>query len=287
MDTSLYIYQIEQALRSHLSLIGPPSFLREVCEYALFSKGKRIRPTIVLMLSKALGQECTALLAALGIEFFHTASLIADDLPSMDDDAFRRNQPTTHQKYGEGLALLASYALIAAGYRAIAESGENISKKNLFFSSTIDLRCRLALENATYNTGLYGATGGQFLDLNPSDLSLSLLKQIIHQKTTSLFEISFVYGWLFGGGDLNKLSLVKEVASHFGLAFQIADDIGDMEQDVCNGRQVNIANVFGKTFALKMFHEELSFFLLKIKDLNVETSELNVLIQDLELLCTR
>ena len=135
----------------------------------------------------------------------------------------------------------------------------------------------MVLENAAYNTGLFGATGGQFLDLNPPNLSLSTLKEIIHKKTTSLFEISFVSGWLYGGGDYEQLSLVKEVASHFGMAFQIADDLDDMAQDKGNDRAVNVANVQGESYAQEMFHVEHNLFVEKASCLGLYTLEFQAL----------
>ncbi|MFQ5729498.1 MAG: polyprenyl synthetase family protein, partial [Waddliaceae bacterium] len=244
------------------------------CEYALMVGGKRFRPCLVLMMAKALGQGADATFAALSVEFFHTASLVADDMPSMDDDEQRRGAPSVHKKFGEPEALLASYALIAAGYECIAKNAEEVKISGFPFSDQADRLCLLALENAVYSTGLKGATGGQFLDISPPDLSLTGLRDIIHKKTSSLFEISFVFGWLFGGGDPQRLALVKQAASHFGMAFQIADDLGDMEQDLKNKRLVNMANVFGEDAARQMFHEEHDRFLLRINALGVRTKEL-------------
>ena len=169
--------------------------------------------------------------AAMGIEFFHTASLIADDLPCMDNDDERRNKPTTHRVYGESAALLATYALISAGYACLAKNAHAIKHSRHPFAHQSDHLCVLALENATYNTGLCGATGRTILRFNTPNLSLPLIEEVIQKKTVTLFEISFVLGWLFGGGELNQLDLVKKSAAHFGMAFQIADDLDDMEQD--------------------------------------------------------
>lgn len=256
---------VEEALKASIETIGEKSKLRDACEYALLNGGKRFRPILVLMIAEALGQWNCAMPAALAVEYFHTASLIADDLPCMDNDDERRNKPTTHKVYGETTALLASYALIAAGYAAIAQSARLCPNNG-------DLLCRLAIENATYNTGLYGATGGQYLDIVPGDLSLARIREAIHKKTVSLFEISFVFGWLFGGGDLSKLDRVKQAASHFGMAFQIADDIDDLDQDAKNGRLVNMAALFGVEEAKKMFHVELRSFESLLQELNLPTT---------------
>ena len=281
-DFEVFKKQISESINKSLPLFGDKTLLRDACEYALSTGGKRFRPSLVLMIAKALGSKGDAMFSALGIEFFHTASLVADDLPSMDDDDERRHQPSVHKKFGEGVALLVSYALIAAGYECISKNVEVIKNSGLPFADQSDHIGMLALENATYNTGLNGATGGQFLDIAPPDLSLETLKEIIHKKTSSLFEISFVFGWLFGGGDLQRLGDVKQAASHFGLAFQIADDLGDMEQDVKNERLVNIGNVFGKEEALKMFHGEHEAFLLKIKDLGIDSTELLQIAENLK-----
>lgn len=265
---------IEEKIRESLPFLSAKTKLRDACEYALVNGGKRFRPALVLMIAKALGNVADASQAALAIEFFHTASLVADDLPCMDDDDERRNKPSVHKVYGEAIALLVSYALIAAGYECLAKNADAIKKAKHTFSDRSDRLCVLALENVTYNTGLSGATGGQFLDIFPPDLSLKTLREIIHKKTVSLFEISFVLGWLFGGGDLEKLSLVKQAAFHFGMAFQIADDLEDVEQDAKNGRKVNLAGVFGVEDAEKMFHEEIGLFLKTLQQINLYCPEL-------------
>lgn len=251
---------VENAIRENISALGPKSALRDACEYALLNGGKRFRPALVLMIANALDKGNDATQAALAIEYFHTASLVVDDLPSMDNDDERRNKPSVHKAYGEPAALLVSYALIAAGYGCIATNAKQMDS---------DKVCILALENATHNTGLFGATGGQFIDLYPPDLSLETLRDVIHKKTVSLFEIAFVFGWLFGGGATEKLDLVKKAASHFGTAFQITDDLGDVEQDIANKRFVNVAVTFGKEKAEQIVQEEIEGFLHTIERLGL------------------
>ena len=265
-----YISRINRAIQTHMQMLGPESPIRDMCAYALSTGGKRLRPVITLMMADALGNKGDVTLSALSIEYFHTASLVADDMPSMDDDDERRHVPSVHKKFGEAAALLVSYALIGAGYDMIAQNAKTLIESGVSFTESVDLRCRLALENASFNTGLNGATGGQFLDIRPPDLSENTIKKVIHLKTSSLFEIAFVYGWLFGGGDVDKLAEVKKGAAHFGLAFQIADDLGDQEQDRINERAINMANILGKEKALEMFHEELESFLLTVKGLGVD-----------------
>lgn len=272
-----YQMEIEEDIRIELPVLGQQSKLREACEYALLSAGKRFRPALVLMVAKGIGYNADATYAALAVEFFHTASLIADDLPSMDNDDLRRDKPSLHKAYGEATALLSTYVLIAAGYQFLTKNAEALRQLRLPFSYDSNHICTLAIENATYNTGIFGATGGQYLDIFPPDLTPSTLKEIINKKTTSLFELSFVLGWLFGGGEIARLPVIKKAASHFGMAFQIADDIGDMDQDIKNGRSINIANALGIDAAVQMFHDELHQFDRMVHELKFDATELNAL----------
>lgn len=267
-----YKRQIEQKLQHSIPHLFPDHPLRNACEYALLNGGKRFRPALVLMIAEALGYGQDVNEAALGIEFFHTASLIADDLPCMDNDQERRNRPTLHCVYGESIALLTTYALISAGYACLAK---NTCVLSPFLPQREEL-CRLAVENVSYNTGARGATGGQLLDLAPPPLSLSVLKDIIHKKTGTLFEISFVFGWIFGGGDLKQLDLIKKSAAHFGLAFQIADDLGDQEQDAARS-SLNFANYCGKEKAREIFHAEMQDFNRSLGELKLKRGCLDVL----------
>lgn len=272
-----YKMAVETKIEESISNLGNSSPLRDACEYALRNGGKRFRPALVMMISKALGFGVDVNHAALGVEYFHTASLIADDLPCMDNDDERRDKPSLHKIYGESISILASYALIAAGYHSLVSNANVIRCGEFPFSSQSDHLCVLALENVTYNAGLFGAPYGQYLDLFPPNLSPEVLKEAIFKKTVSLFEISFVLGWIFGGGDSSKLDLVKRSAAHFGFAFQIADDLGDMAQDAINGRQVNWAAVCGVASAKKVFHEEITAYKQTMNQLNILSSELEVL----------
>ena len=277
-----YKLLIEQELNEQIPLLGEKTPLRNACEYALLNGGKRFRPALVLMIAKALGYGVDVLQSAMGVEFFHTASLIADDLPCMDDDKERRNMPTTHLVYGESVALLATYGLISAGYGCLAKNARLLEGSAHPFAAQRDHLCLLALENAADNTGLSGTTGGQFLDLAPPNLSLSLVREIIQKKSGTLFEISFVFGWLFGGGNPSFLAHVKKSAAHFGMAFQIVDDFEDRQQDALHGHALNVANILGKDAAKVLFYEEINQFYETIKKLNLQGSDLQSLAQLLE-----
>jgi len=254
--------------------------LRDACEHVLTSGGKRFRPAVVLMMANAQQKGLDASEAALAIEFFHSASLIADDLPCMDDDDERRKNPTVHKVYGEAVALLASYALIAGGYELLQRGAETIKRQDAVINA--DRICVLAVQNVSHNTGLAGACTGQLLDVFPPDLSKETVRDVIQKKTGTLFEIAFVLGWLYGGGAEDKLELVKELANHFGMAFQIADDFGDVAQDAQNERKINMVAILGQERALQVFQKEMDGYQKKLKELEIQSEELCGLAKVLE-----
>lgn len=258
MAIDLYRAQIETALCRFIEEMGEKNTLRDACEYALLNGGKRLRPTLVLVVANALGFGGAVMPAALSVEFFHTASLIADDLPCMDNDDLRRDRPSLHKVFGENIAILTSYALIAEGYGGISRNSKNCPKSAV-----------ICLEAATRCAGINGATNGQFLDLFPPDSRLETIKQIIYQKTVTLFEISFIFGWIFGGGNPERLDEVKHCAYHLGMAFQIADDLLDVSQD----SRINLAVNLGKEKALRLFDEEMKAFISSIKKLGLWNSQ--------------
>lgn len=270
--------KIEQEIARSILCFGEKTKLRDACEYALTSGGKRFRPLIVILIAEALGNDLNVYESALAVEFFHTASLIADDLPCMDNDDERREKPSLHKVYGDAIALLASYALITAAFEKIHSNSVVMQEAGVPFSHFSDRACALALESATYCAGILGATGGQFLDLFPPNQSLDTVKQVIYKKTVTLFEVSFVLGWLFGGGDVNKLEKVKTAAYHFGMAFQTADDLADMLQDEKKQRETSIARLIGKDRALLLFDEEMRY-------LRKELLELGILTPSFEKMC--
>lgn len=273
---------IQSKIREKAEHLPKTGVLKEAYEYALLNGGKRFRPSLVFMLAAALGKKIDVSEAALAVEYFHTASLVADDLPCMDDDDVRRCKPTVHKIYGEAIALLTSYALISEGFGAIAAGLGSFTLGDPERAAEGPKIVVVALENAAYNTGLAGATGGQFLDIFPPDLTEATLREVIHKKTTSLFEIAFVFGWLFGGGDPKDLERVKKCASHFGMAFQVADDLGDVEQDLKNGRKINMAGVFGVARAKEVLVEEIGAYRAMLGELKIETLELLGLAVQLE-----
>jgi geranylgeranyl diphosphate synthase type II len=156
------------------------------------------------------------------------------------------------------VAILASYALIAEGYGGI--------HRNSHLNPSADaIAC---LEAATRCAGISGATNGQYLDLYPPDARLETIKKIIFQKTGTLFEICFVFGWIFGGGSSSRLTQVRKCAYHLGMAFQIGDDLLD---DIQDAKSMNIASICGKEKATSLFEEEMALFTTCLKDLGLWT----------------
>lgn len=276
----LYFFKdlIEKELAKALSQFGDKTPLRDACEYAIKSGGKRMRPLIVLLVADGLGKGLDVLPSALAAEFFHTSSLIADDLPCMDNDDERRNQPTLHKVYGETIALLASYALITAGFEWIVSNGKVMRLAPTPYSLSADRVCALVVEQAAALSGISGATGGQFLDLFPDGGGYETLKKTIYLKTITLFEMSFICGWLFGGGEIEKISEVKEMAYHFGMAFQIADDLDDLSQDSEKRRESNAAFILGRQRASALYEQEISYFKEEAQRLNIWTPSFEKLV---------
>ncbi len=267
-----YRNRIEAEIQKAISQMGEKTKLRDACEYALKSGGKRLRPLFVLMISNALGYGLDAIQSALSVEFFHTASLIADDLPCMDDDNERRSRPSLHRVFEESVALLASYTFIACGYEGIYKNGQ-LMKADPRFSKNADAATIACLEIATRCAGIKGATNGQFLDLFPPDAKLETIQKIIAQKTVTLFQISFVFGWLFGGGDLALLKKVEDTAYHLGMAFQIADDLQDESQDASHFCEINITAALGRSRAFDLFEGEMERFEAGLKELRIWNSD--------------
>lgn len=260
---SSYLAQIDSALHSAILSLPPPEGVKQACAYALQNGGKRLRPLLVVLIAQALGGE--ALSAAVALECFHTASLIADDLPCMDDDDFRRNRPSLHKVYGEATALLASYALISLGFGKLVSSHPE--------------RTCLALRYAAEATGAEGLIGGQFLDISPASKEPAHLREILSRKTGALFELSFLCGWLFGGGELAHLEEVQRAGAHFGLAFQIVDDLLDLERDREKG-SLNYPLLAGEEEAYRLFAAEIEAAKASLHRLSL--SSLSCFLEELE-----
>lgn len=194
--------------------------------YSLYAGGKRIRPVITLACADALGGDLdSALLFGGAVEMIHTYSLIHDDLPCMDDDSLRRGKPTNHIVFGEDMAVLAGDALLNFACESICESKVN----------NPDMKIE-ALKILYSASGAEGMIGGQVLDMDAEKRQISAeeLMTLHSKKTGALIRASASLGAISAG---KEKTLFDDYASSLGLAFQIRDDILDIEAD---------AEVFGK-----------------------------------------
>jgi geranylgeranyl diphosphate synthase type II len=269
-----YKVRFEEEMHAAFNEFGPENSVREAMEYALKGDGKRFRPALVYMVADGLKNGGNVTPAALAVEYFHTSSLIADDLPCMDNDDFRRGRATTHKVYGESTALLASYALIAEGFMEIAK---NEAKEPEV--------CRLAVMQASKTMGAKGLIGGQYYDLFPTNLDRQKLTMILDMKTCALFDLCMTLGWLFGGGKLDLLPEVHKAAHHFGMAFQILDDLDDSKKDAEANRPVNFANQFGVQEAIDTVQTSCRAFHESLERLGLANTPLKDLCNGLSALC--
>lgn len=268
-----YKLQIDDFIQKEFSINANENKLKEAALYALEGSGKRFRPCITLIVAELLGNDLEALYAALAIELFHTASLIADDLPSMDNDEIRRNRLSLHKVFGEDVTLLTSFALIGEGYQCIFKNKKVLKGK----LCDLDQRAFMALSLLAQNNGFEGAPSGQYLDLHPFNLNQEKLDLILYRKTVLFFETAFALGWLFGGGDLSLFPTVNKASYHFGMAFQIYDDFCDFNQDNEKMKKVNYPITLGvdksqKALAMHLKNckenlEKLGLYQMQFKEL--------------------
>ncbi|MBL8825142.1 MAG: polyprenyl synthetase family protein [Planctomycetia bacterium] len=197
--------------------------LIESIRYCLLAPGKRIRPALVLMTCEAMGgTRITALPAAAAVEMIHNYSLIHDDLPAMDDDDLRRGRPTCHKQFDEATAILTGDALLTLAFQVLAEE---------VASSELSRNCIKELSQAA---GLTGMIGGQMDDILQEGKagSLQQLQSIHERKTGALLRVSVRLGALTawqGKYDSEKLAHLNRFAESLGLAFQITDDLLDVQ----------------------------------------------------------
>ena len=212
---------VERALEAELAktaILDP--ILRESMEYSLMAGGKRLRPVLLMAAADAVGADGTKLLpVACALEMIHTYSLIHDDLPAMDDDDYRRGKLTNHMVYGDAVAILAGDALLTLAFTVILRQ-KDVSAEALL--RVVDEISRAA--------GAEGMVGGQVLDLRAEGghISMEELRRVHMGKTGALFHAALRSGAILAGATEKQLAALTSYADHFGLAFQITDDILDV-----------------------------------------------------------
>lgn len=226
-ELSVYIQkykeQIDRLLTESILELNTPDRLKDAMLYSVQAGGKRIRPILLLATIESFGQDPTeGLPVACAIEMIHTYSLIHDDLPAMDDDDLRRGKPTNHKVYGEAMAVLAGDALLTLSFEMIGKI------KSLSSDSKMQILTKVALA-----AGAEGMVGGQAADLEAENKSLHLeaLEDIHLRKTGKLLGVSVEAGAILARANRRQMTLLSQFSKHLGLAFQIQDDILDVEGD--------------------------------------------------------
>ena len=197
--------------------------LSKAMEYSLMSGGKRLRPVLLMAAADAVNSNGEKFLTvATAVEMIHTYSLIHDDLPAMDNSDYRRGKLTNHKVFGEAMAILAGDALLTLAFEVIAR------QKNVKYPVLLEVATELAKA-----AGASGMVGGQSIDLESEDkkIDLATLRKMHMGKTGALFRASIRSGALLAKASNKKLDALTTYAENFGLAFQITDDILDVEGD--------------------------------------------------------
>jgi geranylgeranyl diphosphate synthase type II len=201
----------------------PPTNLHRAMRYSVLAPGKRLRPILVIAGAEAVGGSAPAVMdAACALELIHAYSLIHDDLPAMDDDDYRRGRLTSHKVFGEAMAILAGDALLTLAFRLIADNASRMNDPRMIARVVADVADA---------AGTDGMVGGQVVDIESEgkDVTAETLEYIHRHKTAALIRVSLTAGATLAGGRPELLAAVRAAGEALGLAFQIVDDILDVE----------------------------------------------------------
>ncbi len=232
MDIREYLQQKKECVEQALARYFPsesdiPSTLSAAMRYSLFAGGKRIRPVLAMAAFEAVGgkEEKIVLPFACALEMIHTYSLIHDDLPAIDNDDYRRGKPTCHKMFGESMAILAGDALLTDAFRLMTES------------SVLDASCGGLIVEQIHRVaraaGLAGMVSGQVVDVESErkEVDLKTVQYIHVHKTGAMILASVQVGARLGGASESAFRSLTRYGEEIGLAFQIADDILNVEGD--------------------------------------------------------
>lgn len=218
-----YKSQLEAYMLSTIERLEAPEQIKAAMSYSLQAGGKRIRPLLLFATIAACGKDPqTGMATAAALEMIHTYSLIHDDLPSMDDDDLRRGKPTNHKVFGEAMAILAGDGLLTYSFQLIAEDIKISDPKKIAIIKAI-----------AQSAGPEGMVAGQVADIEGENKSLSIseLESIHHRKTGRLLTFGVLAGAIIGEASNEATMYLEKFSEHLGLAFQIRDDILDVEGD--------------------------------------------------------
>lgn len=220
--------RVNDALRRLWDNTEPhPTLLVQAMRYSLEAEGKRLRSILCIAASEAVGGSDTDVMpGACALEFIHTYSLIHDDLPALDDDDLRRGKPTCHKAFDEATAVLTGDALLTAAFEVLSAAGRHQGDDALKWLEVIYLIAKAA--------GHFGMIEGQMMDLASEGKRITLkeLEAIHRLKTGALIEVSVRTGAMLGGGSHEQIDALAAYGRHIGLAFQVTDDILDIEGNI-------------------------------------------------------
>lgn len=208
---------VDAELRRLVPDAGEP--VQRSMAYTLLAPSKRVRPVLALLCAELCGgQKAAALPMAVSVELVHAASLILDDLPSMDDAPLRRGRPANHREFGEAMAILAAFALLNLAFGTLTRS----------YEPPLAAKVTALLSDAV---GLHGLVGGQAADLLATDqqIGFEMLERIHRGKTGALFVAAAATGALSARANPDAVASLAAYAKNLGLAFQIVDDLLDVE----------------------------------------------------------
>lgn len=217
---------VSQALNDMIQAHFSDSRLASAMQYSLMASGKRIRPVLCMAAAETVGEITPDVIqTACAIEMIHTYSLIHDDLPAMDNDDLRRGKPTCHIKYDEATAILAGDALLTLAFEILSGPATLPGNNAVNQLQVINLISKAA--------GHKGMIEGQMRDMEAENavITVDALKKIHYLKTGALIDASIVAGALLAGADARSIEQLKIYADNIGLAFQVADDILNVEGD--------------------------------------------------------
>jgi geranylgeranyl diphosphate synthase type II len=229
MDLTAYLNEkramVDDALRGIFpGPEGPAADIISAMGYSLFAGGKRLRPILCMAGAEAVGGEAKDVLpVACAIELIHTYSLIHDDLPVMDDDDMRRGKPTNHKVFGEAMALLAGDGLLTKAFHVMTQADFENRVRPGALLTVIGLIAKAA--------GYEGMVGGQVVDIQSEgkEVDPPILEFIHTHKTAALIAASVASGAILVGGEEHQLNALTSYGQNIGLAFQVSDDILDIE----------------------------------------------------------
>jgi len=227
MNLREYLARQQQIVDAELDRLVPPestqpATIHRAMRYSLFAGGKRIRPILCVEAARAIAPEPNGVCAcACSLELIHTYSLIHDDLPALDNDDYRRGKLTNHKVFGDAMAILAGDALLTLAFQVLPQLDVDAER-----------RVRLVRELATASGTVHGMIGGQVNDLEGEGRPPTphLLESIHRAKTGALLRASVRMGAIYAGATCEQLKALGEFGEHIGLAFQIVDDVLDVEQ---------------------------------------------------------